>query len=106
MLDKIYSRNELAKILGTDPATIYRWEKTGQSPVTPSKRSNMMIYTESDKQKIIDWRRSLNKLSADPVELQVLNKMKTDLGFRNEVIERMNRPASISAVDELFRRVK
>jgi len=48
------TRNEVAKVIGVTPATIYRWEKRGISPANPKRhlRTKQLIYSDDDRAKL------------------------------------------------------
>ena len=53
-----FTRADVAKELGVDPNTIYRWEKRDDCPVKPKKlkRSGQLRYTQADIDALRSWK--------------------------------------------------
>jgi predicted site-specific integrase-resolvase len=70
-MSAMLTRAQVADQLSVCPTTIYRWEKSGSSPVTPKrlKRSGQLRYTPEDVETLRAWMNELE--DAVPPALRV-----------------------------------
>ena len=60
-MSTLFTRANVAEQLGVCPTTIYRWEKSKNSPVSPKKlkRTGQLRYTQEDVDTLRAWMNEL-----------------------------------------------